>query len=162
MTVNRVCVLVIFVIKLKSILQPQSMMFPGLHPAAMMSVQGMGLAGVAGGPQQGAGAPQSAAAGSGFASHAGQTGGPSPASAGGGHSHGHSNGWGRPHGGPNHAANAGMFNGSGQRHQPPSNHHAAAAAAPMNPFAAAAAMAPQVNLWGLMNEGLRSTEIVLD
>ena len=138
------------------------MMFPGLHPAAMMSVQGMGLAGVAGGPQQGAGAPQSAAAGSGFASHAGQTGGPSPASAGGGHSHGHSNGWGRPHGGPNHAPNAGMFNGSGQRHQPPSNHHAAASAAPMNPFAAAAAMAPQVNLWGLMNEGLRSTEIVLD
>ena len=106
------------------------MMFPGLHPATMMSVPGMGLAGVAGAGQQGA-APQSAAAGSGFAHQAQPAGGPSPAGGPGGG--GHSNGWGRPGAGtgPN-----GMFNGSGQR-QSPSTHHAAAA--PMNPFAAAAA-----------------------
>ena len=107
--------------------QPQSMMFPGLHPAAMMSVPGMGMAGVAAGGQQGA-APQPAAAGPGFAHQAQQAGGPSPAAASGGG--GHSNGWGRP-GGPN-----GMFNGSAGQRQSPSTHQAAA---PMNPFAAAAA-----------------------
>ena len=112
--------------------QPQSMMFPGLHPAAMMSMPGMGMAGISGG-QQGA-APQSAAAGPGFSHQAQQAGGPPPAGSGGS---GHSNGWGRP-AGPN-APNTGMFNGSAGQRQSPSTHHAAAAAASMNPFAAAAA-----------------------
>ena len=113
------------------------MMFPGLHPAAMMSVPGMGIAG----GQQGAD-PQSAAAGPGFAPQAQQAGGPPPAGSGGGGG-GHSNGWGRP-GGPN-APNAGMFNGSAGQRQSPSAHHAAA---PMNPFAAAAATGfSQVNSW---------------
>ena len=106
------------------------MMFPGLHPAAMMSVPGGGgmalPAGVTVG-QQGA-APQSAA-GPGFAPQVQQqgVGGPSQ-----------SNGWGRHPGG--NSSNSGMFNGAGQR-PPHPPHHAAAAAAPLNPFAAAAAAA---------------------